>query len=77
MYPWLLSKASPGRSKRLITKINPATDPPDIFINFAAASAVPPVAIKSSMTKIFSPLLIESLCTSIVASPYSSVKSTE
>ena len=46
-------------------------------MSFAAASAVPPVAIRSSITSIFSPLLIESLWTSIVASPYSSLKSTE
>ena len=57
--------------------MKPATEPPEILINLAAASAVPPVAIKSSITRIFSPLLIESLWTSIVASPYSKVKSTE
>ena len=57
--------------------MKPATTPPDSSINFAAASAVPPVAIKSSITKTFSPLDIESLCTSMVASPYSSLKSTE
>ena len=51
--------------------------PPDNSINFAAASAVPPVAIRSSITKTLSSLLIESLWTSIVASPYSSWKSTE
>ena len=67
----------PGKSKRLITKINPATVPPDISINFPAASAVPPVAIKSSIISILSSLSIESLWTSIVASPYSSLKSIE
>jgi len=51
--------------------------PPEISISLAAASAVPPVAIKSSITKIFSFFSIESLCTSIVASPYSNSKSTE
>jgi hypothetical protein len=51
----------PGKSKRLITNINPATLPPEISIIFAAASAVPPVAIKSSIIKIFSPFSIESL----------------
>ena len=67
----------PGKSNKLIIKINPATFPPDISISLAAASAVPPVAIRSSITKIFSPFSIESLWTSIVASPYSSWKSTE
>ena len=38
-----------------------ATVPPDISISFAAASAVPPVAIKSSITRIFSSFSIESL----------------
>ena len=33
----------------------------DIFISFAAASAVPPVAIKSSIIKTFSFLSMESL----------------
>ena len=68
--------SEPLRSKRLITNKN-ATFPPDISINFAAASAVPPVAIKSSIIKTFSFLFIESLWTSIVAVPYSSSKSVE
>ena len=51
--------------------MKPATSPPEIFISFAAASAVPPVAIKSSIINTLSPLFIESLCTSIVAFPYS------
>ena len=72
-----MSKALPGKSNKLIINIKPATFPPEISINLAAASAVPPVAIRSSITKIFSPLFIESLWTSIVASPYSSWKSTE
>ena len=76
-YDLFLSKLFPGRSNKFITKINPATDPPDISISLAAASAVPPVAIRSSITKIFSSLFIESLCTSIVAVPYSNSKSTE
>ena len=65
--------------KRLILnqKTKQATFPPEISTSLAPASAVPPVAIKSSITRIFSPLAIESLCTSIVASPYSSLKSTE
>ena len=57
--------------------MNPAIFPSEIFTNFAAASAVPPVAIKSSIIKILSFFSIESLCTSIVAVPYSSSKSTE
>ena len=57
--------------------MKPATVPPDNSTSFAAASAVPPVAIKSSIIRIFSFFDIESLCTSIVASPYSSLKSTE
>ena len=44
---------------------------------FVFASAVPPVAIKSSMIKTVSSLFIESLCTSIVAVPYSNSKSIE
>ena len=57
--------------------MKPETFPPDISTNFAAASAVPPVAIKSSTIRTRSFLLIESLCISIVAFPYSSSKSTE
>ena len=54
-----------------------ATFPFDISINFAAASAVPPVATKSSIIKTESFSFIESLWTSIVAVPYSSSKSIE
>ncbi len=57
--------------------MNAATLAFEISINFAAASAVPPVAIKSSIIKTFSSLSKESLCTSIVAVPYSSSKFTE
>ena len=42
-------------------KMNPATFPPEISTNLAAASAVPPVAIRSSIIKTFSLLSIESL----------------
>ena len=45
--------------------------------SLAAASAVPPVAIKSSITSTLSFSFNESLCTSIVAVPYSSSKSIE
>ena len=69
--------SQPPKSKRLIAKIKAATFPFDISTNLAAASAVPPVAIKSSITRIFSPFETESLWTSMVASPYSSLKSTE
>ena len=72
-----LSFFSPGKSNKLIININPAISPFDIFINLAAASAVPPVAIRSSIIKTESSLSIESLCISIVAVPYSSSKSTE
>ena len=41
--------------------MNPATLPPDILINFAAASAVPPVAIKSSIINTLSFFEMESL----------------
>ena len=54
-----------------------ATLPFEISTSFAAASAVPPVAIKSSIIKTESSFPMESLCTSIVAVPYSSSKSTE
>ena len=57
--------------------MNAATLALDISISFAAASAVPPVAIKSSIIKTESFSLKESLWTSIVAVPYSSSKSTE
>ena len=60
-----------------ITKINADTLPLEISINFAAASAVPPVAIKSSITKTLSSFSIQSLFTSIVAVPYSNSKSIE
>ena len=57
--------------------MNAATFPLEISTNFAAASAVPPVAIKSSIIKIVSVSSIESLWTSTVAVPYSNLKSTE
>ena len=57
--------------------MNAETFPFEISTNLAAASAVPPVAIKSSIIKTESFSLIESLCTSIVAVPYSKLKSTE
>ena len=57
--------------------MNAATFPFEISIRFAAASAVPPVAIKSSIIKTLSSSFIESLWTSIVAVPYSNSKSTE
>ena len=60
-----------------MTKINAATFPLEISISFAAASAVPPVAIKSSIIRTVSFFFTESLCISIVAVPYSSSKSTE
>ena len=41
--------------------MKPDTVPPEISTNLAPASAVPPVAIKSSIIKTPSPLLIESL----------------
>ena len=69
--------SEPFKSKRFITNTKLATFPPEISINFAAASAVPPVAIKSSIIKTLSFFLIESLCISIVAVPYSNSKSTE
>ena len=47
----LISLSQPPKSKRLITKIKPETEPLDILTSFAAASAVPPVAIKSSIIK--------------------------
>ena len=69
--------SEPFKSKRFITNTKLATFPPEISINFAAASAVPPVAIRSSIIKIESPSSIESLWTSIVAFPYSSSNYTE
>ena len=49
--------------------------PEDFSTNFAPASAVPPVAIKSSTINTFSLGLIESLWISNVAFPYSNSKS--
>ena len=69
--------SDPFKSKRLITNIKQATFPSEISISFAAASAVPPVAIKSSMTKTLSSFSIESLWTSIVDVYYFNSKSTE
>jgi len=77
LWPFLIRLLHPPKSKRFITKTNPATDPFDISTSLAAALAVPPVAIKSSIIKTESFSLIESLWTSIVAVPYSNWKSTE
>ena len=52
--------SEPFKSKRFITNIKQATFPPEISINFAAASAVPPVAIKSSIINTSSFFSIES-----------------
>jgi len=49
------------KSKKFITNINPATLLFDISINLAAASTVPPVAIKSSIIKTLSTSSNESL----------------
>ena len=51
----------PGRSNKLIIKIKPATLAFEISTNLAPASAVPPVAIKSSIIKTLSPSFKESL----------------
>ena len=60
LYPFLIRSSHPFKSKRLITKKKQATFAFEISISFAAASAVPPVAIKSSIIRIFSLGLIES-----------------
>ena len=49
---YFFQRLFPGKSNKFITKINPATFPPEISINLAAASATP-VAIRSSITRIF------------------------
>ena len=74
---FLIKLSDPPRSNRFITNTNAATFPFEISTNFAAASAVPPVAIRSSIISILSFSFIESLCTSIVAVPYSNSKSTD
>ena len=74
---FLTNLSFPPKSKRFITKIKPETVPSEISTNLAAASAVPPVAIKSSIINTLSSLFIESLWTSIVAVPYSNSKSIE
>ena len=53
---FLIKLLDPPKSKRLIAKTNAATLPPEISISLAAASAVPPVAIKSSIIRTESPL---------------------
>ena len=77
MYPFFTRFSVPFKSNKFITNIKAATLAFEISTSFAAASAVPPVAIKSSIIKTVSFSLIESLCTSIVAVPYSNSKSTE
>ena len=69
--------SDPPKSNKFITNTNAATLALDISTSLAAASAVPPVAIKSSIISTLSFSSKESLCTSIVAVPYSSSKSTE
>ena len=61
--------SDPPRSNKFITKMNAPIFPFESSINLEAASAVPPVAIKSSIIKTVSFSSIESLCTSIVAVP--------
>ena len=75
--PFSINLSDPPRSNKFITNINASTLPLEISINLEAASAVPPVAIKSSIINTVSFSFIESLCTSIVAVPYSSSKSIE
>jgi len=57
----LIKLSDPPRSNRFITNTNATTLPLETSTNFAAASAVPPVAIKSSIIKTLSSLLKESL----------------
>ena len=64
--------SDPPKSNKLITNTNADTLLFDISTSLAAASAVPPVAIKSSIIKTLSFSSKESLWTSIVAVPYSS-----
>ena len=54
-----------------IKKMTLTTSPPSCSTNLIAASMVPPVAIKSSTKTTFCPGLMESLCISMVACPYS------
>ena len=64
---FLIKLSDPPKSNKFITKINADTLLSDISTSFAAASAVPPVAIKSSIIKTLSFSSKESLWTSIVA----------
>ena len=52
-------------------KTKAATLPLSLYISDSAASAVPPVASRSSTITTVSPSLMASLCISIVALPYS------
>ena len=73
----MIKLSEPPKSYKFITKTKAATLLSEISTSLAAASAVPPVAIKSSIISTLSFLFNESLCTSIVAFPYSNSKSTE
>src|SRR5690606_38652627 len=62
----------PPSSGRSMTKLAPTTVAPSPSISFTAASAVPPVAIRSSMISTFSPAASASSCISTESTPYSS-----
>ena len=69
----LRSRSSPPRSGRSTRNAAPATSPPERVISFAAASAVPPVAMRSSTIRMRSPGLMASSWISMMSTPYSSV----
>ena len=62
---------APPSSGRSMIKPAWTTSPPRRSISLIPAAAVPPVAMRSSISKIFAPALIASSCISIVAVPYS------
>ena len=68
---YFFKSVAPFRKDNSTTNENPATVASCIFINSAAAQAVPPVANKSSCIKTFQLSFISSWCISISADPYS------
>ena len=64
----------PPKSKRFIAKTKAETLPPEISTSLAAASAVPPVAIKSSIIKIESFLPDKCLVSNSYKDLFSSLK---
>ena len=71
--PIFFNLARPPSSGKSTIKAQETISPPSLSTNLIPASAVPPVASRSSTKSTFSPWVMASSCSSTVASPYSNL----